>query len=264
MSSKSPINGAGLQALIFDVDGTLADTERDGHRLAYNAAFREFGLDWDWDPALYGRLLAVHGGKERLHHYVQHYRPDFALDRDLEMYIDELHAVKTEHFVKIVRQRGIPARPGIKRLLQEARAEGLRLAIATTTSRINVEALLQTAVHANAPDWFEVIGAGEDASDKKPAPDIYELVLQRLKLSAGHVLAFEDSRNGLLSATGAGIRTVITVNDYTEYEDFHEAILVIDHLGEPDCGFRLLASVTPMQGHAYVNVDCLRFLHAKT
>lgn len=258
------MTGSILEALVFDVDGTLADTERDGHRLAYNAAFREFGLDWDWDPDLYGRLLAVHGGKERLHHYVEHYCPGFKTDQDLESYIDALHTVKTDHFVKIVQQRGIPARPGVKRLLEEARAEGLRLAIATTTSRVNVEALLQTAIDPTAPEWFEVIAAGEDTANKKPAPDIYEFVLERIKLSPDHVLAFEDSRNGLLSAIGAGIRTVITVNHYTEHEDFHEAVLVVDHLGEPDCAFRLRSSATPLYGHSYINVACLRDLCAHT
>ncbi len=253
-----------LQALVFDVDGTLADTERDGHRLAYNAAFREFGLDWDWDADLYGRLLAVHGGKERLHHYVERYCPGIRADRDLESYIEVLHDVKTNHFVKIVQQHGIPARPGVKRLLQEARAAGLRLAIATTTSRVNVEALLQTAIDPTAPAWFEVIAAGEDAVNKKPAPDIYDLVLERLKLSPDRVLAFEDSRNGLLSAIGAGIRTVITVNHYTEHEDFHEAVMVVDHLGEPECAFRLQSSVTPLHGYSYVNVACLRYLCTHT
>ncbi len=253
-----------LEALIFDVDGTLADTERDGHRRAYNAAFREFRLDWDWDPDLYGRLLAVHGGKERLHHYVERYCPGFKTDRDLESYIDALHAVKTTHFVNIVQQRGIPARPGVKRLLEEASAEGLRLAIATTTSRVNVEALLQTAIHPNAPEWFEVIAAGEDTVNKKPAPDIYEFVLQQLRLSPDRVLAFEDSRNGLLSAIGTGIRTVITVNHYTEHEAFDEAVLVVDHLGEPDRAFQLRSSATPLHAHSYVNVACLRYLQANT
>lgn len=253
-----------LEALVFDVDGTLADTERDGHRLAYNAAFKEFGLDWDWDPDLYGRLLAVHGGKERLRHFVERYRPDFDTERDFERYINALHEVKTGHFVKIVQQRGIPARPGIKRLLEEARAEGLRLAIATTTSRVNVEALLQTAINPTAPEWFEVIAAGEDTANKKPAPDIYEFVLKRLKLTPDRILAFEDSRNGLLSAIGAGIRTVITVNHYTEHEDFHEAVLVVDNLGEPDCAFQLRSSATRLHGRSYVNVDCLRYLFAHT
>ncbi len=249
-----------LEGLIFDVDGTLADTERSGHRVAYNAAFRELGLDWNWDPEFYGILLAVHGGKERLHHYVDHYAPEIGGVRNVDAFIDDIHALKTEKFVDIVRRQGMPARPGIKRLIKEAYSTGLRLAIATTTSRANVEALLATAIDPDASAWFEEIAAGEDAVHKKPSSEIYDFVRQRMGIPAQRLIALEDSRNGMLSASGSGVRTVITVNEYTAHEDFSEAILVVDQLGEPDRAMRVLSSRIPVNDYSFVDVACLRFL----
>ena len=131
-----------LQALIFDVDGTLADTERDGHRIAFNAAFAEAGMGWNWDAALYGELLAVTGGKERMRFYCERHDPDFLKQADADERIKALHAAKTRHYVKLLEAGGIPLQPGVTRLLREAHAAGLRLAIATTTTPENVTALM--------------------------------------------------------------------------------------------------------------------------
>src|SRR5262245_3349551 len=144
-----------LEALIFDVDGTLADTERDGHRVAYNAAFAEAGLDWDWTVSLYGELLAVPGGKERIRYYLERCRSDLHPSADLDRSIADLHAIKTRHYTQLLRTGGIPLRPGVDRLLREARAAGMRLAIATTTTPVNVEALIDTTLGPRAHDWFE-------------------------------------------------------------------------------------------------------------
>lgn len=223
-------NSAVLQALIFDVDGTLADTERDGHRPAFNAAFREAGLGWHWDEALYGELLAVTGGKERILHYVSGHRPEFARLPDVAERIAALHKAKTRHYTQLAAAGGIPLRPGVARLLDEARSAGLRLAVATTTTPENVSALLVPALGPDAMARFEVIGAGDVVPAKKPAPDIYLWVLDRLGLPASACLAFEDSENGLKASLGAGLATVVTPCDYTRGQDFSGATTILDSL----------------------------------
>ncbi|MDO8789309.1 MAG: HAD-IA family hydrolase [Sulfuritalea sp.] len=215
-----------LQALIFDVDGTLADTEGDGHRLAFNAAFAEAGLVWHWDPALYGELLAVTGGKERIRFFCARHAPEFLQQTDVAARIKELHAAKTRHYVALCAQ-GIPLRPGVEQLLREARAAGLRLAIATTTTAENIDALLAPDLRA----LFETVGAGDTVPNKKPAPDIYLWALAQLALPAAACLALEDSANGLKSAFAAGLATVITPTDYTRDHDFSGALARLPNLG---------------------------------
>ncbi|HEC13083.1 MAG TPA: HAD family hydrolase [Acidiferrobacteraceae bacterium] len=249
-----------LEALLFDVDGTLADTERDGHRIAYNAAFAEVGLDWDWTVSLYGELLAITGGKERILHFIEMYRPDFQRPKDLKGYIADMHDIKTRHFTQLVRRGGIAPRPGVKRLLFEARQAGLRLAIATTTTPENVQALLSTSFDG-AEDWFEVIGAGDVVPSKKPAPDIYNYVMKKMALSSDSCLALEDSFNGLRSSLAAGVQSVITYNAYTQDHDFSDAALVVDHLGEPDTHCQVSHSRIAINGAAYVDLALLKRLH---
>lgn len=229
-----------LKALIFDVDGTLADTEKDGHRVAFNLAFEEAGLDWHWSDELYGKLLAVTGGKERIKYYLQEFNTEFSKPNDYPTFVANLHASKTNYYMQLMEQGRVPLRTGVAELIQQARTEGLRLAIATTTTPANVTALLHNTLGKGSEDWFEVIAAGDIVAAKKPAADIFVYALEQLKLTADQCLAFEDSENGLISAKGAGLKTVITTNDYTRDQDFSTADLILDQFGDKENHFTIL------------------------
>ncbi|TSE26428.1 Phosphorylated carbohydrates phosphatase [Tepidimonas sediminis] len=224
-----------LHALIFDVDGTLADTER-VHLAAFNAAFASEGLDWHWDEALYTRLLEISGGKERIRHYWQQVHPERQdIDgTELRALIDRLHEVKTAFYEEAVRQGAVQLRPGVLALIEQARRAGLRLAIATTTSPVNIAALLRSAM---GPDWqlaFDVVEDASTAPRKKPHPQVYSQTLARLGLPAAQCLALEDSANGLQAARAAGLATVITRNAFTAHHDFTGALRVLDDLQDVD------------------------------
>ena len=220
-----------LQALIFDVDGTLADTEA-AHLAAFNHAFAEAGLEWRWDTTLYTELLDISGGKERMAHYWQLTRGK-VIDiggAGLRDTLDHLHALKTAAYEAMVLDGAVALRPGVLRLLSEAQAQGLHLAIATTTSPVNIAALLRRAI---GPDWrthFVAIGDASTAPIKKPHPQVYHQMLAALRLPADACLAFEDSSNGLRAATAAGIATLVTPNSFTAHHDFSGALRVVPDL----------------------------------
>lgn len=198
-----------LQAILWDVDGTLADTELDGHLPAFNEAFAEAGLPWHWDRATYLELLAVTGGKERMLAWWQRVDPAGAAAPGVAERIRALHAAKTARYTARVAAAQVTLRPGVARLIDQARAAGIRQAIATTTSPENVHALLAATLGPEAPGWFEVIGAGDVVAAKKPAPDIYHWVLDRLGLPAAACVAIEDSAAGASAALAAGLPTLV-------------------------------------------------------
>lgn len=248
-----------LEALIFDVDGTLADTERDGHRIAFNKAFKEFDLDWVWDESLYGTLLSVTGGKERMAYYLKEFNKKYPVDDDTPEMIKAIHKAKTQHYTKLLATGAIPLRVGVKRLINEAREKGMRIAISTTTTPENVTALLEHALAAGSSSWFEVIAAGDIVPDKKPAADIYNWTLEQLDLPADACLAFEDSRNGILSSQGANLKTIITVNGYTKKHAFDGAAIVLDNMGDPDKAFTTISGNN--FGHKFLDLDMLEKIH---
>ncbi|MDF3839703.1 HAD family hydrolase [Cupriavidus basilensis] len=249
-----------MQALIFDVDGTLADTES-AHLQAFNAAFAEVGLDWCWDVALYTRLLKVAGGKERLLHYWRMVDPDEARGASVAEAIEAVHAVKTRHYTERVSGGGLPLRPGIARLIGEAGQAGTPIAIATTTTPANLDALLRSPL---GPDWrarFAAICDAGTTAVKKPAPDVYLEVLARLGVDGADCLAFEDSGNGLRAAQAAGVPTVITPTAYTAAERFDGALLVLPHLGDPD---QPMPQHLPGADHRWADLAALRRWHRGT
>ncbi|MBY6002733.1 HAD-IA family hydrolase [Salipiger bermudensis] len=227
---------APLRALIFDVDGTLAETE-EAHRQAFNDIFARERLGWHWSREDYRRLLKTTGGKERMRAFIAE------TGQSGEGYdIAALHAAKTARYVEILEKGGLALRDGVAALMAAARARGIRLAIATTTSRPNVEALCRCCWGKEAAELFDVIAAGDEVAAKKPAPDVYTLALRRLGLAAEETLALEDSRNGVLSAQAAGIAVLVTPSVYTEGEDFAGADLV-PSLAPTDLPLRVRAAL---------------------
>jgi HAD superfamily hydrolase (TIGR01509 family) len=211
---------AGVGALIFDVDGTLAETE-EIHRAAFNEAFAEAGLSWNWSQVAYKELLKVTGGKERITAFMAAEKITYGPSTsDL---IAHLHARKTKFYTRSIAENQVSLRPGIESLIVKARATGLKLAIATTTSEENVVALLKNTLGHEALHWFDAICCGDVVSKKKPSPDIFLLALGRLGMSPQKAIAIEDSSNGVRSAVSAGLRVLVTASIYTEEDDFSGA-----------------------------------------
>lgn len=223
--------GKQLKALIFDCDGVLVDTERDGHRVAFNKAFAKKGYNIEWDVELYKELLKVAGGKERMRHYFdQTCWSEDVTDKD--SLIKELHKLKTDLFMQIIESGELPLRPGTARLVDEAIAENVGLAVCSTANERAVNLVVERLLGPKRKAKFDLILAGDVVSKKKPDPEIYNLALQRLDLKPNECVVIEDSRNGLLAAKTAGIYCVITTNGYTKDEDFTEADVVVSELGD--------------------------------
>lgn len=257
----------GVSAIIFDCDGVLADTERYGHLPAFNQTFREVGVPLHWSEEEYGRKLQIAGGKERM---ASDLTPEFVrvhgLPADPEgraALLAGWHKRKTEIYTEMVAAGKLPPRPGIRRIIGEAQDAGWKLAVASTSAEPSVRAILDRAAGPERAARFDVLLAGDCVPHKKPAPDIYLLALERLGVDPAGVLVIEDSRNGLEAAVAAGLCCLITVNGYTEHEDFSEAALVVSSLGDPgEERSVVIANRSPARPGDFVTVSdleaCLR------
>jgi HAD superfamily hydrolase (TIGR01509 family) len=248
-----------VNALIFDCDGVLSDTERDGHLPAFNRTFAEFGLPVRWSVAEYGRRLGIGGGKERLASLLT---DDFVKaaglppDRDGQLAeVSRWHRRKTEIYVEMVRTGALPPRPGIARLIEEALAAGWTLAVASTSAPASVEAVLAAAAGPRNAARFAAVLAGDVVPNKKPAPDIYRLAIERLGVNPRDALVIEDSRIGLEAATVAGLGTLITVSSYTGHESFEGAAMVVSDLGDPGHPMRVLANRSAARPEGWIGLE---------
>jgi HAD superfamily hydrolase (TIGR01509 family) len=255
-SGRRPLT---FDALVFDVDGTLADTE-ELHRQAFNEAFFACGINWRWGPALYADLLGVTGGKERIASFLSQQRVPAAERGRLLRLIPQVHATKTRLYQELVALGHLRPRDGVRRLILEARSAGLQLAIASTTSPQNVESLLTSSFGSDALSWFAVIATGDVVAKKKPAPDIYNLALEQLGVAPQRAIAFEDSAIGVRAAKAAGLFTVATPSLWTIGQNFTPADVVLTSLADPE---RPLYAIDELRiGAKYLGLDQLETLHS--
>jgi HAD superfamily hydrolase (TIGR01509 family) len=245
-----------LQAVVFDVDGTLVDSERDGHRVAFNRAFEEAGLPDRWDVELYGELLEITGGDRRIKAYFE--RRGTPADESAEL-ARRLHPRKTEIFAQMARNGDFEPRPGVAELIAELETADVRLAVATTGTGAWVHPMLE---HLFGAERFEVVVTADEAPVRKPDPSAHLLAVERLGLEAAQAPAIEDSLNGLQAAKAAGLACVIVVNGYTYEQDFTRADLVLDSFGGPDADARVLSDPLALAPPGRLDVETLRRLAA--
>jgi len=250
-----------MQALLFDCDGVLAETERDGHRVAYNKAMKELGIDAEWTEKEYGELVLISGGKERLKNYFNKYPSRFTSDKYNSDLIQEIYLKKTEIFKYMANNGSLPPRSGIARIIREAHEEGLLLFVCSTSHQESVKALLSHNYGEECLTWFTKLYCGDVVAKKKPAPDIYLFARNEFNLDGNHCFVIEDSRNGLLAALGAGMHCLITQSFYTVDEDFSEADIVTNCLGDPGGEeAKILNSSRPIPERGYITAADLDML----
>jgi HAD superfamily hydrolase (TIGR01509 family) len=252
-----------LRAILFDVDGTLADTEALGHRPAYNRAFREMGLPFRWGPKLYRKLLKQPGGRERIRHFLTNYERKLGeqqsqIAANLDSFVARIHDLKSRYFKRYMRRGSVPLRAGIARLMRESHASGVQIAIVTNASRKTLLPVLRYSMGPELAAEVAVIASGEEVGNKKPAPDLYHLAMERLGVSPRDCIALEDSEMGLNAATSAGVCAVVTVNADTQEQNFSKAALVVSSLGEPGAPARIIRG--QIQGHPWVTLHTLQRL----
>jgi HAD superfamily hydrolase (TIGR01509 family) len=247
----------GLQAVIFDVDGTIADTERHGHRVAFNLAFEQLGLPHRWGEEEYGRLLETPGGEHRLRGYLT---AQGLSEEEAGRLAKDLHRTKQALFLELMRRGAAPLRPGVDRLLDELAAAGVRLGVATTAGRAWVGELLATLLGPERAARFEAVVTGEDVARRKPDPEVYRIVLGRLGVDPASAVAIEDSQAGVAAATGAGLACLAVRNGYTRHHDLSLADLVVEDIGGPGVPATVVANPHGIDVGAVVGVETLRSL----
>ena len=247
-----------LNAILFDVGGTIAESE-EIHRVSFNEAFKEFGLNWYWDEAIYRELVFIGGGKERIKHYITRAWPEMLKQKNLTKYIESVHKIKGQIYEEFLNDSQLKARPGIIRLLKELKNEKIRLAIVSDTTEANLINLFKKGLGINPIEWFEILAHGGCTIQKKPSPDIYLWTLERLKLPPESCLAIEDAPRGVDSAIDAGLKVLVTPSIYTLEEKFEKSSLLLSHLGEPEEPFNVIKG--DAFGHSFVDLDLLKKIH---
>ncbi len=249
-----------LKALIFDVDGTVADTE-EVHRQAFNAAFLEMGLWWNWGAGEYMDLLKISGGPDRITHYIERLPADDAEKKRLAGMVPAIHRVKTQLYHELISSGSSQIRRGVLRLMKEARESGVALALAATSSTSNVEALVSASLGREVLGWFGAIASADQVENRKPAPDLYQRVAAQLRISPESCVVIEDSANGVQAAKAAGMVTIATPSRWTATQDFTGADLVLYSLADDD---EPLDPVTARKiGAPRLGLEQVRALHAR-
>lgn len=244
-----------LKAIFFDMDGTIIDTEKDGHRVAFNEAFARLGINAEWDVAKYHQLLQIAGGKERMKFYFQGEGKEFfPTGKSIDEFVQQLHLLKTEIFVSLIESGKLPLRPGIKRIMKEAREKGILIGICTTSNEKAVKSIVNSLL---ADIKIDLILAGDIVTNKKPDPEIYLLALQKTGLSGKEVLVVEDSENGLIAGKAAGIKVLVTVNEYTKNENMTGADAVLTSLGEKNEKANVLAGNLKLADSQMIHINDL-------
>lgn len=244
-----------LRAIIFDVDGTIADTES-LHRIAFNRAFEQAGFAWEWDEPTYDALLAIEGGLPRIRAWVETNRPRDAAWLEQDGVLAALHAAKSRIYLRLIEDEAPPLRPGVARLIHEARSEGVKLGVCTTSSRVNFEALILNAMGFEALDWFGAIVTGEDVSRRKPDPEGYAAACRLLGVAPSEAVAIEDNPRGVAAARAAGLHVIAAPGRGTPAAAIEGALLTVSDLGEPGAAFDVHAG--DPRGHAHVGCEALR------
>ena len=243
-----------LSAVLFDVDGTISETE-ELHRKSFNESFKEFNLDWFWDEAIYKELINIGSGVERIEYYIKRAWPEMMEYKNLAKYINSIHKVKNEIFEDYIVESEIKPRPGVIRLINELKENKIRIAIVSSTSESNLLKLFKEGLNIDPLTTFDLIAHGDCTKNKRPSPEIYEWILEKLRLPPQSCIAIEDSLRGLESAKNAELNILATPSIFTKEEDFSNAKLVISNLGEPDAPFETIKGND--FGNRFVNIDLL-------